>query len=103
MSISTIFLVNRYLWAPYRIRRLFRQSPNTRAAHRLAITEETLRIALPNSSETANWNAFQKAHELKAEFLLMYGPRSFVIVPKRAFDDPSLNQFRSMLQSKGLL
>src|ERR1022692_4780881 len=37
--------------------------------HSLAITEETLRIALPNSSETANWNVFQKAHELKAEFL----------------------------------
>ena len=58
---------------------------------------------LPNSSEEIRWGGFQKAHELKTEFLLMYAPRSFVIIPKRAFDAELLDQFRAVLRAKGLL
>lgn len=100
---SMILLLNRYVFAPYNIRRFFRRSPNTSAEHQVAITEENLKIVLPHSSEEIRWGAFQKAHELKADFLLMYSPRSFVIIPKRAFDAEGLNQFRSVLQNKSLL
>jgi hypothetical protein len=103
LCFSILLLLNRYVFAPYKIRRVFRRSPNTRAPHRLAINEENLRIVLPNSSEDLRWEAFQRAHELNAEFLLMYGPRSFVIVPKRAFDREGLGRFRSVLRDKHLL
>jgi hypothetical protein len=93
ITFSALLLLNRYVVAPYKIRRVFRQSPNSRAPYRLAINEQNLRIVLPNSSEELRWEAFQGAHELNAEFLLMYGPRSFVIVPKRAFDRGDLNGF----------
>jgi hypothetical protein len=103
ICLSALLLLNRYVVAPYKIRRVFRQSPNTRAPHRLAIDEESLKIVLPNSSEDLRWEAFQRAHELKAEFLLMYGPRSFVIVPKRAFNMEGLNDFGRVLRDKHLL
>jgi hypothetical protein len=103
ITFSALLLLNRYVVAPYKIRRVFRQSPNSRAPHRLAINEQNLRIVLPNSSEELRWEAFQGAHELNAEFLLMYGPRSFVIVPKRAFDREGLERFRSVLRDKHLL
>jgi hypothetical protein len=102
ITLSALLLLNRYVVAPYKIRRVFRQSPNTRAPHRLAINEENLRIVLPNSSEDFRWEAFQRA-QLNAEFLLMYGPRSFVIVPKRAFDSEGLERFRSVLRDKRFL
>jgi len=103
IGFSILLLLNRYVFAPYKIRRVFRQSPNTRAPHQLTINEENLRIVLPNSSEDLRWEAFQRAHELHAEFLLMYGPRSFVIVPKRAFEKDGLERFRSVLRDKRLL
>ena len=98
-----LLLLNLYALIPYKIRRVFRQSPNTRAPRRLTINEDNLRMVLPNSSEDLRWEAFQKAHELGAGFLLMYGPRSFVIVPKRAFDNEGLERFRSVLRNKHLL
>jgi hypothetical protein len=103
LCVSMILLLNRYVFAPRKIRSSFRRSPNTRASHHVAITEEDLKIVLPNSFEEIRWAGFQKAHELKTEFLLMYSPRSFVIIPKRAFDTEGLNQFRCVLQNKGLL
>jgi hypothetical protein len=103
LCISVIFLLNRYVYAPYNIRRTFRRSPNTNGKHHVAITGEDLKIVLPNASSEVRSEGFQKAHELKAEFLLMYSPRSFVIIPKRAFDAEGLDQFRSMLKAKGLL
>jgi hypothetical protein len=103
ICLSTLLLLNRYVVAPYKIRRIFRRSPNTRAPHRLAIDDENLRIVLPDSSEDLRWEAFQRAHELKAEFLLMYGPRSFVIVPKRAFDREGLDDFSRVLRHKHFL
>ena len=65
--------------------------------------DEGMEIVMPNSSDKLKWAAFQKAYELDGEFLLMYGPTSFVIMPKRVFDEPGLIQFRSMLSKNALV
>ena len=57
ITFSALLLLNRYVVAPYKIRRVFRQSPNSRAPYRLAINEQNLRIVLPNSSEELRWEA----------------------------------------------
>ena len=101
--VGSFLFVDCYVLAPYRLRRMFRRSPNTSAPRRVVITEDGIKIALPNSSEEVRWGAFQKAHELENEFLLMYSPVSFVILPKRAFDAVGLEEFRSVLRAKGLL
>ena len=103
LLVGSFLFVDRYLVAPYRLRRMFRRSPNTSAPCRVAITEDSIKITLPNSSDELRWGAFQKAHELGDEFLLMYSPASFAILPKRVFDTAGLEQFRSVLRAKGLL
>jgi hypothetical protein len=100
---SLFLFVDRYLLAGYRLRRVFRRSPNTSSGRHVTITEDGIKIVLPNSSEEINWSAFQKVHELEHEFLLMYSPQSFVIIPKRAFDAEGFGHFRSVVHNKGLL
>ena len=102
-AIGAFLLVDRYWLVPYRLRRLFRRSPNTRSVRRVVITDDGMEIVMPNSSDTLKWAAFQKAHELDADFLLMYAPTAFVIMPKRAFDEAGLEQFRSMLSKNALV
>jgi YcxB-like protein len=103
VSFGSFLFVDRYVLAPYRLRRMFRRSPNTSAPCRVVITDDGMKIVLPNSHDELRWGAFQKAHELANEFLLMYSPASFVILPKRAFDGARLEEFRSVLRGKGLL
>jgi hypothetical protein len=103
LSFGLFLFVDRYVLAPYRLRRMFRRRPNTSAPRRVSITEDGIKIVQPNSSDEMQWGAFQKAHELAAEFLLMYSPTSFVLLPKRAFDVAGLEEFRSVLRAKGLL
>jgi len=103
LAVGAFLLVDRYWLAPYRLRRLFRRSPNARSVRRVVITDEGMEIVMPNSSDNLKWAAFQKAHELDAEFLLMYAPNAFVIMPKRVFDEGGLVQFRSMLAKNGLV
>ena len=102
-AVGAFLLLDRYWLAPYRLRRLFRRSPNTRSVRRVLITDEGIDIEMPNSSDKLKWAAFQKAYELEAEFLLMYAPTSFVIMPKRVFDEAGLVQFRSMLSRNALV
>jgi YcxB-like protein len=102
VALGTFLLVDRYWLARYMLRRMYRRSPNTSSMRRLAVTDEGMEMVMPNSSDTFKWAAFQKAHELNDEFLLMYSPTSFVILPKRLFDGAELSKFRSILKANEL-
>lgn len=102
LALGAFLLVDRYWLARYRLRRIYRRSPNTSAMRRLTITDQGMEMVMPNSSDTLKWAAFQKAHELDDEFLLMYSPTSFVILPKRVFDGADLAIFRSILAANKL-
>ena len=100
---GSYLLANRYVFAPYRLRRIFHRSPNTSCERRLLISDAGIKTILPNVTDEALWGAFQKAYDLKNVILVMYSPRQFYIIPTRVFDAAGLDEFRSILRAKGLL
>jgi hypothetical protein len=100
---SLFLLAERYFLGPRRARRVYRTSPNTSAERHLLIDENGLKLEMREETSEMRWGAFQRAHELRDVFLLMYGPKSFYIVPKRVLVPDLLDQFRSLLLAKGLL
>ena len=96
-------LVDRYLLAKYRVKRIFHKSPIVGSERTVVINTEGIRTILPNASEEVQWSAFRKARELKDVLLLYYGPHSYYIFPKRAFAGNDLESFRATLREKRLL
>jgi len=96
-------LCDRYLLAPYRLRRLFRRSPMISCERRVSINPDGITTVLPDATEDMRWSAFQRVDESNGNFLLFYAPRSYYVIPKRTFTTGSLEEFRSLLLEKGLL
>ena len=55
--IGAFLFIDRYWLAAYRLRRLFRRSPNTSSARRILVTDEGMEIVMPNSSNKMKWAA----------------------------------------------
>src|SRR5690348_7349051 len=96
-------LCDRYLLAPYRLRRLFRRSPMVSCERRVSINPNGITTVLPNGTEDMRWSVFQRVDELNGNFLLFYAPNSYYVLPKRVFTTGSLEEFCSLLREKNLL
>jgi len=90
------------LW-PYRVRRIFRKSPNLLLEQHLLIGDEAIEVETNVSRGEMRWQGFQKAYETTDVFLLFLSPVSFFLLPKRAFAPDDLDKLREVLRSKGLL
>lgn len=90
-SVATMALLG------WRRRSLFEQ-----ATH---LTVDTLgvRITTPMASTRFVWNVCKRVRESRTFFFLDYGTGAGMLIPKRAFEGASLEQFRTQLAEHGLL
>lgn len=102
LATGVFLLVDLYVLAPWRLRRLFRRSPNVNNEHRMTIGDDGIKTVLPNAVEDVRWTALQKVYETERLFLVMYSPVQFYIIPKRALATAELNVFRALVRTRGL-
>jgi hypothetical protein len=62
-----------------------------------------IRVATPTTTIEQTWPTFRRARELATVFTLDYGTGANAMVPKRAFDESTAEQFRGLLRSVNLL
>ena len=94
---SSAWLFSRFVFRPVYLKRDFRRHPNLAREYLLRIDEEGICFKCDVSQEEKSWSAFTKWGETRNVFLVYLGARLFDIIPKRAFSDPELNEFRKLL------
>lgn len=94
------------LWAlarllvPVWIKRDFRNHPNFSRVNTLKIDEVGLESQNEISRWQRGWSVYTRFRETENLFILYTGKRSFEVIPKRAFSEPAVCQFRALIQEK---
>lgn len=78
-------IVLHYVYEPWRMRRLFRNSPALAAPHSVTWDDTYLRFNGPDFSWRHRWNEFRGWRENSKLFVLNLSNGSIHIIPKRAF------------------
>ena len=82
-------------------RRLFRQQKGLHRPFELAWTAEAITLTSEQGTSTIQLPDFHKRRETADQFLLFLSDASFLMVPKRAFPDPSLlRTFRDVVAER---
>jgi hypothetical protein len=89
-----------YMFAAPRFfsRRQFRNNPTARSPIVLDASEPGLEIRTAHSDSKMSWPAFVDWGESKSVFIILPQPRTYVPIPKRAFSDEQLSEFRELLR-----
>jgi hypothetical protein len=64
------------------------------------MSDEGIHIVTPLSDGLVKWNAFERFLESNDIFMLLITQRNFIVMPKRAFAQGEIAEFRSLLQRK---
>ena len=87
-----------FIWRPWYFRRDFRKHPNFSREQTAHISEGGVLYKNEVSQSEVKWEAFVKFRETRNLFMLFSGGRLFHIVPKRAFSETGVDEFRELLQ-----
>ena len=91
------------LFAPAAVRgtvkKQLRRSPSAKAPINLTVMEDGLRFYSEYTDSLIRWHSFIRWAEHKGVLALFTAPKFAHAVPKRAFDEPGLESFRSTLNS----
>jgi hypothetical protein len=97
-----VFLPAHYfLYAPYRLRRQFRQFKALQREQFLTTTDSGLTTATEHGSATVPWSDLLRWKEGNTLFMLYVADCTYYLVPKRFFaSEADIQGFRKILQSK---
>lgn len=79
---------------------IYRRSATFRDRFKVSFEEQHMFLENERGSRSWPWTAFSSMIESPHFFHLYFDSRSFFIIPKEAFDDPSVKDARVYLQKK---
>lgn len=79
-------------------RRQFRSNPMVQSAITLEVTEQGLEFQNAHVHSKVAWSAYVAWGEVKTVFVLMPQPRTYITIPKRAFTEEQVSEFRELLR-----
>ena len=82
---------------PFLIRRWFRANPKFQGPYELVFSDEGIRFRSGTIDSKLAWSTYQRVLEDGRMWLLVYGPRMYTVLPKRAFTPESEAAFRALL------
>lgn len=93
---------NRLTTAPLVVRYVFRRTAKFHERTALTFSDEQIRYKTPSIDSTLDWSLFTDLVEDDQLFLLRYkAPRTYAIIPKRAFASPAaIAEFRDLVGRK---
>jgi hypothetical protein len=93
------------LWFAYMLlaprlstRRQFRNNPMAQSRIDLDASEQGLEFHSPHAESKVAWSAYVAWGEGKSVFVLLPQPRAYITIPKRAFAEDQVGEFREMLR-----
>ncbi len=81
-------------------KRYFESNPRAKETHTLTFFDERILFKLQTMTIELKWTQYSSFREDPKFYLLYYGPESFLIIPKRAFNAQDLPRFDQLLKSK---
>jgi hypothetical protein len=88
-----VLLNPRFMWKAQ-----FRKAKSLQREYEAEATEEGLVLVTDVSRADLKWALFTKYHESRDLFVLYQQPKVVTIVPKRAFGEAEIDQFRELLR-----
>jgi len=79
-------------------RRQFRGMPTAQSPITMAISDAGIAVHTLHADSKVAWSAYVGWGESKSVFVIMPQPRIYIAIPKRAFTDEQLGEFREMLR-----
>jgi len=79
-------------------RRQFGNNPMAQAPITLDVSEQGLEFHNLHAESKLAWSAYMAWGEAKSVFVIMPQPRAYVAIPKRAFSEAQVPEFRDMLR-----
>jgi hypothetical protein len=64
----------------------------------MEVSEPGLEFHNPHAESKVAWSAYVAWGEAKSVFIIMPQPRAYVAIPKRAFSEAQVPEFRDMLR-----
>jgi hypothetical protein len=93
------------LWFAYMLlaprlsaRRQFGNNPLAQSPITLDVSEQGLEFHNPHAESKVAWSAYVAWGEAKSVFVIMPQPRAYVAIPKRAFSEGQVSEFRDRLR-----
>jgi hypothetical protein len=84
----------------YYFRRAYRKDHRFKHEFAADISDLGIHIVTPFSDGLVRWNAFVRFLESNKIFMLFIAPWNFIVLPKRAFAQGEITEFKSILQRK---
>jgi hypothetical protein len=82
---------------PFATRFWFRRNPQFREAYHLEFDDTGIRFRTRAIESKLEWSMYQRVLEDPRVWALVYGPRLYTVLPKRAFTPDSERAFRALL------
>lgn len=79
-------------------RRQFRNHPTAQSPITMEASEAGLEIHSAHTDSKVAWSAYVGWGESKSVFVIMPQPRIYIVIPKRAFSEEQVEEFREMLR-----
>jgi len=89
-----------YMWAAPRFwaRRQFRANPSAQSPITIEASDAGLDVHSAYAESKVSWSAYVAWAEAKSVFVILPQPRIYIPIPKRAFDDAQVDEFREILR-----
>jgi hypothetical protein len=105
LRISAGLLAFAALWFTYMLagpwfsaRQQFRGSPSAQSPITIEASDDGLAVHSAHGDSKVAWSAYMAWTEAKSVFVILPQPRIYVPIPKRAFTDEQLGEFREILR-----
>lgn len=98
VSFGAIWFALMLLAPKFFSRRQFRNSPTAQSPITLDVSERGLEFHNIHSESKAAWSAYVAWGEAKSVFIIMPQPRLYITIPKRAFNEGQLVEYREILK-----
>jgi hypothetical protein len=79
-------------------RRQFRNNPTAQSPIILDVSDQGLEFHNAHADSRVAWSAYVAWGEAKSVFVIMPQPRMYITIPKRAFREEQVREFREMLR-----
>src|SRR5580698_484530 len=99
IAFAAIWFAIMWFGPRFSARRQFRNSPTAQSPIMLNATETGLEIRSAHGESRVLWTAFGAWSERKSVFGILPQPRIYYPIPKRAFTDEQLSEFRELLRN----
>jgi hypothetical protein len=86
---------------PWAARAAFGGNPKFREPYELAFDDAGIHFKTPTIDSQLAWATYTRVLEDERVWLLVYGPRMYTVLPKRAFDTNSTEALRALLGHVG--